>query len=152
MSLLPDLNPPARARWRSWLWLLAGWISLALGVIGIFLPLLPTTPFVLLAAACFSRGSERCERWLLDHPRFGPLVRDWRAERAVPLRAKQLAVLMMSFGSVSAWMAMPRFKWLPALCCACVAVWLWRLPTRQPGVTSIPGSSNSGKVSPPDSV
>ncbi|MFM2056591.1 MAG: hypothetical protein RLY71_976 [Pseudomonadota bacterium] len=154
MSHSPDPVISRRVRWHGWLWLLAGWISLALGVIGIFLPLLPTTPFVLLAAACFSRGSERCERWLLDHPRFGPLVRDWRTNRAVPLRAKQLAVLMMSFGSASAWLAMPHFKWLPALCCACVAVWLWRLPTRQPdAAVRVPvASSNSDKVSPPGSL
>ena len=56
---------------RPLLWL-AGAMALALGVIGIFLPVLPTTPFVLLAAYCFSRGSERWERWLLEHPQLGP--------------------------------------------------------------------------------
>jgi hypothetical protein len=75
--------------------------SLLLGVIGIFVPLLPTPPFVLLAAWCFSRGSERCERWLLEHPRFGPLVRGWREQRAMPLRAKQWATAMMALGSAA---------------------------------------------------
>jgi uncharacterized membrane protein YbaN (DUF454 family) len=118
--------------WRL-LWLLGGLASLVLGIIGIFVPLLPTTPFVLLAAFCFSRGSTRCERWLLEHRIFGPMVRDWRATRAVPLRAKQLASVMMALGSITAAFKMPlQWAWLPAACCACVAWWLWRLPTRKP--------------------
>lgn len=138
----------ASRRWQRWLWLLAGWISLLLGIVGIFVPLLPTTPFVLLAAGCFSRGSEHCERWLLEHPRFGPMVRDWREHRAVPLRAKQLATVMMTIGSTVAWMSMPHLRWLPAVCCALVALWLWRLPTRQPDAGGSAGmSSNSGSVS-----
>ena len=103
------------ARWRRLPWLIAGLISLLLGVIGIFVPLLPTTPFVLLAAACFSRGSTRCEHWLVTHPRFGPMVRDWREQHAVPLRAKQYAIGMMALGSLSAWLSLPRLNWLPAL-------------------------------------
>jgi len=123
----------ARSRWQRPLWAIAGVLSLITGIVGIFLPLLPTTPFVLLAAFCFSRGSERCERWLLDHPRFGPMVRDWRARRAVPLRAKQFATVMMAAGSLWAAFTMPiALAWLPALLCAVVAVWLWRLPTRRP--------------------
>jgi uncharacterized protein len=122
-----------RPPWQRALWLAAGAGSLLLGIVGIFLPLLPTTPFVLLAAFCFSRGSERCERWILQHPRFGPMVRDWREHRAVPLRAKQLAVAMMALGSAWAWWLMPpRIGWLPALLCAAVALWMWRLPTALP--------------------
>ncbi|MEO8299296.1 MAG: YbaN family protein [Burkholderiales bacterium] len=149
MSELLPVRVLPRPRWQRWLWLLAGGLSLLLGVIGIFLPLLPTTPFVLLAAACFSRGSERCERWLLDHPRLGPMVHDWRAHRAVPLRAKQLASVMMALGSLSAWLALPRLRWLPALCCVAVAVWLWRLPTRGAGAAQVspsPSSPNSDRV------
>ena len=114
------------------LWLLGGWLSLVLGFIGIFLPLLPTTPFVLLAAFCFSRGSARWEHWLVNHPRLGPMVRDWRATRAVPLRAKQLATLMMTASSLWAFFMIPSmWRVMPALCCSCVAIWLWRLPTRR---------------------
>jgi len=113
------------------LWLLAGMVALGLGVLGIFLPLLPTTPFVLLAAWCFSRGSTRCEAWLLNHRILGPMVRDWRERRAVPLRAKQLATLMMALGSAYAGTRLPTvWCWVPAACCACVALWLWRLPNR----------------------
>jgi uncharacterized protein len=121
---------PGVASWRRLLWIVLGFASLLLGGIGIFLPLLPTVPFVLLAAACFSRGSARWERWLLTHPRFGPWVQDWRISRAVPLRAKQWAWATMGVSSALAWWAMPRYHWLPALCCAAVGVWLWRLPTK----------------------
>jgi uncharacterized membrane protein YbaN (DUF454 family) len=113
------------------MWVLAGALALVTGLVGIVVPLLPTTPFILLAAFCFSRGSERCERWISEHPRFGPMVRDWRARRAVPLRAKQFATVMMVLGSVVAAFTLPaRAALLAALVCAAVAVWLWRLPTR----------------------
>ncbi|WP_092943548.1 YbaN family protein [Roseateles sp. YR242] len=119
----------SRPGWRRWPWLFAGGLSLLLGVVGIALPLLPTTPFVLLAAFCFARGSERCEAWLVTHPRFGPMVRQWRANRAVPLRAKRLAWGMMALSAaISAWV-MPVLPWLPAVCCLCVGIWMWRLPT-----------------------
>ncbi|OWQ88679.1 hypothetical protein CDN99_14360 [Roseateles aquatilis] len=115
--------------WRRLPWLVGGALALLLGVIGIFLPLLPTTPFVLLAAFCFARGSARCEAWLVGHPRFGPMIVQWRATRAVPLRAKQAAWIMMTISSVvSAWF-MPVLPWLPAVCCLAVGLWLWRLPT-----------------------
>lgn len=113
------------------LWLAAGWLSLVVGFVGVFLPLLPTVPFVLLAAFCFSRGSARCERWLLAHPRFGPFIIGWREHRAVPLRAKQLASAMMALGSLVAGFQLPlAWCWVPAASCALVAAWLWRLPTR----------------------
>ncbi len=130
MSLPP---PPHRPLWQRAGWTAAGVISLALGVLGIFLPLLPTTPFVLLAAFCFSRGSERVEAWLLAHPRFGPMVADWRARRAVPRRAKQLAWTMMAIGSTWSWWVMPEpWRWLPPAVCLAVAAWMWQLPDADP--------------------
>ncbi|ODA68616.1 Inner membrane protein YbaN [Methyloligella halotolerans] len=77
---------------------LLGLIFVGIGAIGIVLPVLPTTPFLILAAACFTRSSPRLERWLLDHAHFGPLLRDWRERGAIPRRAKMLAVLGMSTG------------------------------------------------------
>ena len=63
-------------------------ISLALGILGIFLPLLPTTPFLLLTAALYFKGSFRLYNWLLNHRYFGPYIRNYRENKAIPLRAK----------------------------------------------------------------
>lgn len=129
---MPPYRRTDRPLWQRAAWAAAGGLALALGVAGIFLPLLPTTPFVLLAAYCFSRGSARWERWLLQHPRLGPMVQDWRATRAVPLRAKQLATVMMAASSAGAFVLLPgHWAWVPAVCCSLVAAWLWWLPTRR---------------------
>lgn len=129
----PDEPVPHAAdgkpRWLRALWIVGGLLSLVAGFIGIFLPLLPTAPFVLLAAFCFARGSQRWERWMLDHPRFGPLVRDWNDRRAVPRRAKLLAITMMTISSVGMWFVIRSpWNWMPGLFCTAVAIWLWRLP------------------------
>ncbi|WP_148715197.1 YbaN family protein [Chitinolyticbacter meiyuanensis] len=115
------------------LWLGGGLVSLLLGAAGVALPLLPTTPFVLLAAACFARSSPRLERRLLDHPRFGPAIRLWREHRALPRRGKRWALLLMSASFAwSAWMLrgygwpvlIVVALWLPLFC------WMARLPVR----------------------
>lgn len=78
------------------LWFAAGALALALGIIGIFLPLLPTTPFVILAAACFARSSRRMHDWLLNHRSFGPAIRNWRDHRAISPRGKKFALIAMA--------------------------------------------------------
>lgn len=117
-------------------WVFLGAFCLLLGIIGIFLPVMPTTPFILLAAACFARGSERIHRWLMAHPRLGPLVYDWQVHRSIPLRAKCLAIVMMwPSMSVTAWLLRER-PWASAallFCAACVTAWLLWLPTRPRG-------------------
>jgi uncharacterized membrane protein YbaN (DUF454 family) len=75
-----------------------GVLFVGIGAIGVVLPVLPTTPFLILAAACFARSSRRFEQRLLDHPRFGPVLRDWRARGAIPRRAKWLALGGTSLG------------------------------------------------------
>lgn len=86
---------PVRLRWVRYSLMAAGWLSIALGVIGIFLPVMPTTPFLLLAAACFLRSSPRFYRWLVGHPRLGPWVRDYLEGEGIPLRAKVYAIATM---------------------------------------------------------
>lgn len=76
-------------------WILSGGLALALGLAGIVLPLLPTTPFVLLAAFCFARSSPRLHGWLLAHRTFGPIIHNWSEHRAIPPRAKRAAILAM---------------------------------------------------------
>ena len=72
-----------------------GWLSVTLGIIGIFLPVLPTTPFLLLAAACFARSSRRFYLWLVEHPRLGPWVRDYLDGNGIPLKGKVYAIGLM---------------------------------------------------------
>lgn len=70
-------------------------ISLGLGILGIFLPLLPTTPFLLLTAALYFKGSPRLYNWLLNHRHFGPYIRNFRENKAIPLRAKIISLVLM---------------------------------------------------------
>ncbi|ACI93659.1 membrane protein [Afipia carboxidovorans OM5] len=84
-------------------YLVLGLICVALGFIGVFLPVLPTTPFLILAAACFARSSPRLENWLLSHPRFGPMLRDWRERGAIPRKAKLMALAGTSIGFLAFW-------------------------------------------------
>lgn len=128
----PATTPARSPHWVRLLWLLAGVLALGTGIVGIVLPLLPTTPFVLLAAFCFARGCQRCELWMLQHPRFGPMLRDWHESHAVPLTAKQLAWAMMLVSSLMGWYFLTGYlRWVPAGCCAVAGLWLWSLPTRR---------------------
>ena len=91
-----------------------GLLSLVLGVMGIFLPVLPTTPFLLLSAALFFRSSPRLYDWLLSHPRLGEYIKNFREHKAIPLRVKIVSVSLV---------------WITLLYCAvCVAQeWWFRL-------------------------
>lgn len=92
-----------------------GTIALALGIIGAFVPLLPTVPLVILAAACFARASTRLETWLVQHPRFGPVIIDWRERGAISRKGKAAATLGMAIGfSVFLYAAAPPL-WLGGL-------------------------------------
>ena len=112
------------------LWWLLAYASLGLGFIGIFLPGLPTVPFVLLSAFAAARGSDRLHAWLLAHRRFGPMIRDWQAHGAVSRRAKRMAVAMMLLSGVLMLLLMPnRWMALPGIVVmAIVGTWLWHRP------------------------
>jgi len=77
---------------RRWVLIIAGTSFLVLGIIGIFLPLLPTTPFLLLAAACYARSSKRFYNWLLNNKWFGNYIKNYREEKGIPLRIKILTI------------------------------------------------------------
>ncbi|MGB9988353.1 YbaN family protein [Pseudoduganella rhizocola] len=83
---------------------LIGIIAVALGILGIFLPLLPTTPFLLLASACFARGSTRLHNWLRTNPVFGKYLRDYEDGRGLPVRGK-VVILLLMWGSLGYSMA-----------------------------------------------
>lgn len=97
-----------------------GWLAVGLGFVGIFVPGLPTVPFLLVALWAFARSSRRFHDWLYDHPRFGPPLRDWRERGAISPRAKISAVVVMAaslawitFGIADSWL-------LPAIAAACL--------------------------------
>ncbi|WP_288938702.1 YbaN family protein [uncultured Roseovarius sp.] len=78
------------------IWAGLGIISVILGMIGVVLPLLPTVPFMLLAAFCFARSSERLHSWLLTHPRFGPAIVDWQERGAINARVKRISTVTIA--------------------------------------------------------
>lgn len=87
---------PMNSRTGRYLLIAFGWLCVGIGLIGIIVPGLPTTVFLLAAAWAFSKSSDRFQGWLIEHPRLGPPVVAWRDRRAIPLKAKVLAVVMMS--------------------------------------------------------
>lgn len=102
---MQDNPPPAQPTLprKRMLWTLAGLLSLAIGIIGIFLPVLPTTPLVILAAYCFGKGSPRLRAWIISHRRFGPMIEDWEATGAIPRRVKYWACFLMALAFAFAW-------------------------------------------------
>lgn len=123
------LNPVVRA-----LLLGAGWLCVGLGAIGVVVPLLPTTPFLLLAAACFARASQRFYHWLLNAPVLGPFIRDYRAGVGIPLRAKIIALTLLwatILSSAILFVPLWPVRVLLVLTAAAVSAHLLRLPTRR---------------------
>ena len=94
------------------LWAFVGVVSIAIGAIGVILPLLPTTPFLLAAAYCFARSSPKLHDWLLDHPTFGPLISNWDRYGSIDRRSKSIAMIVIlvtlgvSFGIGVPWWAL----------------------------------------------
>ena len=126
--------------------LIAGVISLVLGIIGAFLPLLPTVPLVLLAAYCFARSSERLHQWLIHHRYFGPMIESFQAGKGIPKRVKYrtIAILWLSMG-FSCWIVAR--LWLCLMLVAIgigVSIYLLRLPEYNNGNKSS-STMSSGK-------
>lgn len=117
-----------------WLFLAAALFFLLLGLIGVVVPGMPTTVFILLSAWAAARGSPRLHAWLMNHRLFGPMLRDWQNGGTVSRRAKRSAALMMALcAAILLATAAPLWvKILSTGCMAGVLVWLWRRPEPQP--------------------
>jgi uncharacterized protein len=114
---------------------LLGWICVGLGAVGIVTPLLPTTPFLLVATYCFSRSSDRFNTWLLEHGTFGPIVRDWQEQRAIPMRGKIIALLTLAASAIYLGTKSGLDGWLKALALSalfCSAVFISSRRTARP--------------------
>lgn len=124
-------RPAVRARAaQRWAWRLIGSASVAIGVINLFLPLLPTTIFILFGAWAWGKGAPDLKAKLLQHPRFGPVIRDWEDGGRISRRGKRMAVAGMALSlALSALLigARPALA-LVAVVLGTVALWLWRRP------------------------
>ncbi|HEP0497834.1 TPA: DUF454 family protein [Enterobacter kobei] len=110
--------------------IIIGWLAVVLGTLGVVLPLLPTTPFILLAAWCFARSSPRFHHWLLYRSWFGGYLRHWQKHRAMPPDAKPraIAVILMTF-AISLWLV--KMMWVRILLLiilTCLLIFMWRIP------------------------
>lgn len=125
--------PPHDSRLVRWLCLGAGVSALVLGLIGVVVPVLPTTPFVLLAAACFARASTRLHDALLGQRDLGPVIREWQEHRAMPRRAKRFAygLMLLSFSGSILLMDSIWHRLMLASLGLVLGFFLWRVPVRE---------------------
>jgi uncharacterized membrane protein YbaN (DUF454 family) len=137
-----DGGKPPRSRLSVLFWRITGLLFVAVGLAGVVLPVLPTTPFMLLALAAFAKGSPRLHAWLENHPRFGPSLRDWNRYGVIPMRAKvsALAVMMISL-TVMYLGGPPSMRVLvPVILLMTVgAVFILTRPSRKPGIQDSTG-------------
>lgn len=113
------------------LWFTFGCLTVALAVMGIFLPLLPTVPFLLLAAFCFARSSDRAHSWLLNHPKLGPPIQDWQQSGAIGLKSKKTATICVIAAfmlSVVLGVAV-HLLLIQLLVLTCVMIFIWSRPS-----------------------
>ena len=130
------------------LWFGLGWLAVATGGVGVVVPGLPTTGFMVLAAACFARCSPRFEQWVLDLPGVGKAVADYRAGLGMPIRAKVIAISMMTVAiAISAGLVVDQ----PAVRLAIVAagaVGVWYITQRVPTAPSVASSLEATAIGP----
>ena len=131
MSHRPPLSPHD-SPWMRGLYMVLGFVALGLALLGVLLPILPTTPFVLLAAALFARGSESLHRYLWHHRIFGPIIQDWHEHRSMPPGIKPWAfgLLALSFIVSISIIAMLWLKLVLLALGVTLALFLWRVPVR----------------------
>jgi len=113
---------------------LLGITFVIIGVLGIFLPVLPTTPFMLLAAWCFAKSSSRFYNWIMNNRVFGPIIQEWRQHRSIPKRAKWTGlILMVSTFGVSIFFFVPYFygQIILGIMCITMVIFMWRIPVRE---------------------
>lgn len=118
-----------------WILICIGWISIAGGIVGLLLPLVPTVPFLLLAALCFSRSSQRFHSWLVDHKHLGPLVRDYLTHGRIALRAKVMAIATIWISVPASTFLLIEIVWVRVLLMAtatAVTLYLLVIPTVAP--------------------
>lgn len=117
---------------KRYLLMTAGIMALVLGAVGVVLPLLPTTPFVLLAALCFSQSSPRFHNWLVNHQTFGPLIIDWQQSGAIRPKAKRAATFgIVVIGGLSLYLVKPPYTATILIVCLFVGVlgFIWTRPS-----------------------
>lgn len=128
------------------LFLSVGWVAFGLGLVGLFLPLLPTTPFLLLAAFCFSKGSPRIHRWLYGLPQVGPILVDWETNGVVRLRSKLIATCLLLPSAVYV-CTRPHIPWFGKVSMGILAtgvlLFLWTRPSKPSKFTQISTPKNS---------
>jgi uncharacterized membrane protein YbaN (DUF454 family) len=112
------------------LWTGLGLLSLAMAYVGVVTPGIPYSPFVVFAAYCFSKGSERLHRWIYNHKLFGPFLTNWGTKRVFPLKMKYFMLAMMTTSLVIMSFTVPvKGVVYTGIFMACVAVWAWRYPS-----------------------
>jgi uncharacterized membrane protein YbaN (DUF454 family) len=125
-------NRHVKSTFLRWVLIVCGWVFTIGGVAGIFLPLVPTVPFLLLAAACFARSSDRFHAWLVGHNHLGPLLHDYLKGSGIPLRAKRAAICMIWVSFPLSTFLIAQALWLKLLLIAtavAITLYLLKLPT-----------------------
>ncbi|MEO0382719.1 MAG: YbaN family protein [Pseudomonadota bacterium] len=142
---MPPLHCPSKRSTDRFVWLVVGWACVGVGALGVVLPLLPTTPFLILAAAAFGRSSPRLRSWLLRHGTLGPIIEAWEQNGAIPRRAKLLAyAIMLTFLGLSALLNAPLYIiGLQAFCVAGAALFIGTRPDAE----TVGGTASQGKLS-----
>ena len=115
------------------IYLSVGFLALLLGIIGAFLPVLPTTPFILLAAACFARGSEHFHRKLLENRIAGPIIIEWQMYRSIPRQVKRWVYFLMAISFSSSMIIVPEVwqKIMLLMIGLILGFFIWRIPVRE---------------------